>query len=44
MTKSGWINLSSFNMLGIITKYVKGFEVTGFPTTNSIKSDIQQHV
>jgi hypothetical protein len=30
------INLSSFNKLRTITKYVKGFDVTGFPTTHSI--------
>jgi len=35
--------LSSFNKLSTITKYVKGFDVTGFPTAHSIKSDIQQH-
>jgi hypothetical protein len=42
--RSEWISLSSFNILRTITKYVKGFEVTGFLTTHSIKSHIQQHV
>ena len=35
--------MSSFNKLSIITKYVKGFDVTCFSTIHSIKSDIQQH-
>ena len=35
--------MSSFNKLSIITKYIKGFDVTGFPTIHSINSDIKQH-